>query len=116
MKGQASSVGRPVETQFVMDLQRQFVEVVPACLAGERRLRDVFLWLASHVQAIADARNEALEALTDDAWLLIAEHDDGFRDEESVRTELSDLIGPLEPHVGTYNTGTIVRTASERDK
>ena len=116
MDGQTSWVGRPVETQFAMDLQRQFLELVRAYLAGERRLRDVFVWLAGHAQAVADAHDETLDELVEEAWLLIAEHDAELRDEASVREELADLIGSLDrPSQPTEASPTVmIRIPSRR--
>jgi hypothetical protein len=91
MVGQTSCVGSPVRVETTMDLKADLLRTVTACVEGQMSIRDLFLWLASHVQAIADSHDEALQAMSGELWLLLSERDADLRDEESVREDLQQL-------------------------
>jgi hypothetical protein len=71
-----------------MHLADELRENLASYIRGEIPLSDVRLWLAGHVQAIADEDDPALDATEGLAWLLISEYDDRQRDESSIRFEM----------------------------
>lgn len=78
--------------EAAMKIAQELRECVLGFVEGRISLPDLQLWLAGHVQAIADAPDLHAEALNDEAWILIAEWLDSLRDERSVRAELQEFL------------------------
>jgi hypothetical protein len=77
-----------------MKIAHELRERTAAFVDGRMSLPDLQLWLAEHIQAIADADDPHMTEWSDRAWILIGELLDGLRDEPSVRADLEEFLAP----------------------
>lgn len=75
-----------------MALTEEIRSEIEAVVHDERTLEDLRVWLAEHVQEVADLQNSEVENTADQAWMVLAEWFDGHRDEASTRGALAALI------------------------
>jgi hypothetical protein len=87
-----------------MDLTTDLRAQIHSYVEGRSTLEDLRMWLADHVQEIADAGSAELDELDGLVWVLISELDYGHRDEAEVRELLAEALNgqlsrPEEPRL-----------------
>lgn len=75
-----------------MSLASQLESVIRSYVSGDNSLEQLRAWLDTHVQNTADSADPAAVELSDRVWLLLGELGYGERTEESVRSELIQLL------------------------
>ena len=75
-----------------MNVAQELLDCATAFIEGRIALPELQLWLAGHVQVIADANDPRVTEFSHEAWILIGEWLDGLRDEPSVRAELREFL------------------------
>jgi hypothetical protein len=75
-----------------MSVGQELLDTIAAFIEGRIALSDLQLWLAGHVQIVADAGDPDATELSDRAWIVVAEWLDGFRDEPNARAELAAFL------------------------
>jgi hypothetical protein len=86
-----------------MNLEQQMRERIRAFLDGWDSLFELRDWLEDHVQAVHDDNGPAVRQMSGQAWLLIAEYDQDWINEDQVREELrSRLERPNVVHVAPW--------------
>lgn len=92
-----------------MNLDQELQHRITAAVNARAGLRDLRAWLGAHVQDVEDANNQEMGRLAGHAWALLAEYEYGHRDEESVQTELRNLllftVSPRERSSGRTRAG-----------
>ncbi len=75
-----------------MSLTAQLESVIRSYASADTSLERLQVWLDTHVQDTADSADLAAVELSDRVWILLGELGYGERTEESVRSELSQLL------------------------
>lgn len=82
-----------------MNLLQQFKLQIVDYLTDRKSLRALYGWLGGHIQDLEDAEDPQVTELNDLVWCLISEWLDEYRDEASVRAELTKALRPRGPIV-----------------
>ncbi len=86
-----------------MNLTHELQDVLTAYLDGRMPLEQLRLWLAAHVQALADAGDPEATRLADQVWIVLSELDYGHRDEAEVRAELQRELAAVHTRYDHFN-------------